>query len=96
MTYSQSTGPPEFTVNSSGVISTTSPLAAGTYAATGTDTDSLGDTGRWSYTLNVHSTTLNSTPTNDPAPGTANTGELSSTRARVPTDGPRKTMRGGY
>jgi uncharacterized repeat protein (TIGR02543 family) len=40
-------------VSSSGLISTTGPLAVGTYSVSGTDSDALGDTGTWSYTLTV-------------------------------------------
>jgi len=41
-------------ISSSGVITTFGgPLAAGTYAFSGTDTDTYGDSGNWSYTLKV-------------------------------------------
>ena len=43
-------------VSSSGAVSTVGgPLAAGPYAVSGTDSDSFGDTGTWSYTLTVTS-----------------------------------------
>jgi hypothetical protein len=46
-------------VLSSGVITTVSgPLAAGTYTVSGTDSDSLGDIGTWTYTLTVIKGTL--------------------------------------
>jgi hypothetical protein len=40
-------------VSSSGLISTTGPLDAGTYSASGTDSDTHGDTGTWSFSLTV-------------------------------------------
>jgi outer membrane protein OmpA-like peptidoglycan-associated protein len=40
-------------VSGSGVISTTGTLAPGPYAVSGTDSDTNGDTGTWSYTLTV-------------------------------------------
>jgi large repetitive protein len=40
-------------VSSSGQITTTGTLAAGTYTATGTMSDAFGDTGAWDYTLTV-------------------------------------------
>ena len=41
------------TVSSSGAITTTGMLAAGTYTATGTTADGSGDAGTFTYTLNV-------------------------------------------
>jgi hypothetical protein len=41
-------------ISSGGVITTSGgPLAAGTYTFSGTDTDSYGDSGTWSFTLTV-------------------------------------------
>ena len=40
-------------VSSSGQITTTGSLTAGTYTATGTTADSSGDTGTFTYTLTV-------------------------------------------
>jgi putative nucleotidyltransferase with HDIG domain len=51
-------------VASSGAVTTSGTLAAGSYTASGTDADSYGDTGTWSYTLTVVAVTINqSTPT---------------------------------
>jgi uncharacterized repeat protein (TIGR02543 family) len=44
---------PDVTVSSSGLISTTGTLAVGTYNVSGTDSDTHGDAGTWSYTLSV-------------------------------------------
>ena len=53
VTYTQSNGAPDLRVSSFGVVSAPARLPAGTYKASGTDTDSLGDTGSWSFTLTV-------------------------------------------
>jgi hypothetical protein len=42
-------------VDSSGAISSAKALAPGTYTVSGTDSDTAGDTGTWSFTLNVPS-----------------------------------------
>ena len=41
-------------VSSSGEVSTTGLLTAGTYSASGTDSDALGDAGKWSLHLDGH------------------------------------------
>ena len=66
--YAQSTGAPELTVSSSGLISSQDSLAAGTYEATGTVKDSLGATGDWSFSLTVTATVIT-----EVAPSTART-----------------------
>ena len=53
VTYAQSTGAPHLEVSSSGTIAAAAGLALGTYGATGTVRDSLGDTGTWSFVLTV-------------------------------------------
>ncbi len=58
VTYAQSSGAPNLTVLSSGKVSTTATLVAGTYKATGTARDTLGDIGSWSLTLTVVATEL--------------------------------------
>jgi hypothetical protein len=58
VTYAQSTGAPNLTVSSSGKVSAAATLATGTYKATGTARDSLGDTGTWSFALTVTSTRI--------------------------------------
>ena len=40
-------------VSSTGSISTSGPLAVGTYSVAGTDSDAAGDSGTWTYTLTV-------------------------------------------
>jgi hypothetical protein len=42
-----------FTVSSLGVVSATDTLAVGTYTVSGTDSDTFGNTGNWTYTLTV-------------------------------------------
>ena len=58
VTYAQSTGAPHLEVSSSGMISALAGLAIGTYKATGTVRDSLGDTGTWSFVLTVKAAKL--------------------------------------
>ena len=43
----------DFTVATTGYFFTTGTLAPGTYSVSGTDQDSHGDTGNWSFTLHV-------------------------------------------
>jgi hypothetical protein len=52
--YAVTTSNAHLKVTSAGVISTVSgPLAVGNYTVSGTDIDSLGDMGTWTYTLTV-------------------------------------------
>jgi len=44
---------PSLSVSASDLVSTTAPLAVGTYSISGTDTDPQGDSGTWTYTLSV-------------------------------------------
>lgn len=53
VTYTQTTGAPSLVVGSSGLITTSGTLSAGTYTATGTATDALGDKGAFTFTLKV-------------------------------------------
>jgi len=53
VTFTQSSGTPDLTVSPSGVVSAPSTLAAGSYFASGNDTDVSGDSGVWSFSLNV-------------------------------------------
>ncbi len=56
VTYATSVTNTNLQVSSSGAVSTVGgPLAAGPYTVSGTDSDSFGDTGTWSYTLTVTS-----------------------------------------
>jgi major membrane immunogen (membrane-anchored lipoprotein) len=61
ISYVQSTRSPSLSVSASGVVSVPSPLAKGVYTATGTDSDTFGDTGTWSYTLTVSATAITQT-----------------------------------
>ena len=45
--------PAGLSVSPAGAVSTTGTLAVGSYAVSGTDRDAEGDTGTWSYTLEV-------------------------------------------
>ena len=49
VTFSQLKGAPDLKVSSSGRVTTLAGLAKGSYTASGTDTDSLGDTGTWRF-----------------------------------------------
>jgi major membrane immunogen (membrane-anchored lipoprotein) len=53
VTYAQTSGTPNLIVGSSGLITTSGTLAAGTYVAKGTSTDSVGDKGTFTFTLKV-------------------------------------------
>ena len=53
VTFVPSTGTPSLNVSSSGVVTTSGPLAAGVYSATGTMNDPDGDAGSYSFTLTV-------------------------------------------
>jgi hypothetical protein len=53
-TYTVTSSNSHLKVSSGGAITTVGgPLGAGTYTFSGADTDSLGDTGTWTYTLTV-------------------------------------------
>ena len=60
--FTTTTGPPRSTggikVSSTGGVTTTGALSVGTYTASGTDSDSSGDTGSWSYSLKVSATAI--------------------------------------
>jgi len=58
VTFAQSTGAPHLRVSVSGAVSAQADLPKGTYTASGTDSDALGDTGYWSFTLSVTSVTI--------------------------------------
>lgn len=53
VTYTQSAGSPSLVVSSSGAVTTSGALAPGTYAASGTSVDAAGDSGTFSFTLDV-------------------------------------------
>jgi lipoate synthase len=58
LTFAELTGAPDLTVSSSGKVSAAASLVAGTYRATGTERDSLGDTGNWKFAVTVVATKL--------------------------------------
>ncbi len=53
VTYTQATGSPDLVVSPTGLVSTSGALAAGVYSATGTTVDTGGNTGTFSFTLDV-------------------------------------------
>ncbi len=53
VTYTQTTGSPELLVSSTGLVTTSRQLTPGTYTATGTSVDASGNTGTFSFTLDV-------------------------------------------
>ena len=53
MTFVQNGSPDGVLVGLTGGVSTTGTLAAGTYSASGSDSDLTGDTGTWTYSLVV-------------------------------------------
>ena len=52
-TFVQTRGTPSLLVSSSGLVSTSGPLAVGTYKAAGTVSDATGDVGVYDFTLSV-------------------------------------------
>jgi hypothetical protein len=71
------------TVSPSGAITIASGLADGSYSISGTDVDSVGDTGTWTFTLLITSGTLTQTSAASATvpDGTAYTGQLTVTNA---------------
>ena len=53
VTYTQTAGTPQVVVSSSGAVTTSGALAAGTYTATGTTADPNGDAGTFTFKLTV-------------------------------------------
>ncbi len=71
-------------VSSSGQITTTGTLAAGTYTATGTTGDASGDVGNFTYTLTVSPVTISQTT---PMSGSVTTTESSAFTDQLETTG---------
>jgi hypothetical protein len=65
VTYTQSAGTPSLVVSSTGAVSTSGALKAGTYTASGATSDASGDAGTFTYALTVTGTTP---PVTKPAP----------------------------
>jgi prepilin-type N-terminal cleavage/methylation domain-containing protein len=61
------------TTTSGGAVAATGSLIAGPYTAAGTDTDGNGDTGVWSYALNVYTPAANTIVQTAPTSGTVAT-----------------------
>jgi len=61
VTFVQTTGAPTLVVSSSGLITTSGALAAGTYTVRGTTSDLHGDKGKFVFTLNVTATPATTT-----------------------------------
>ena len=53
VTYVQTSGTPDLLVSASGLVTTVGPLAPGSYVATGTTVDPVGDKGTFTLTLKV-------------------------------------------
>jgi len=69
VTYSQThSGSACLSVSATGAVKVSCTLAAGPYVVSGTDGNGIGNTGVWSYTLNVAAATISQT-----SPTTANT-----------------------
>ncbi len=77
--------PPGLTVSPSGAVATSGTLAAGMYVATGSDSDGYGDTGGWSYTLTVGSTSITQVPSSET--GTITTAASAGLNASIVTSG---------
>jgi hypothetical protein len=58
VSFSQATGAPHLKVSASGSVTAPSDLTKGTYRASGTVSDALGDSGSWSFTLSVLSASM--------------------------------------
>jgi hypothetical protein len=89
VTYTETSGAPQLTVSSSGRVSAPTNLAAGTYKATGTTKDALGDTGTWSFTLTV---TVAIITLNQIAPTTATTTPGKAFSGQLQVSGGRGTV----
>lgn len=62
VTYTQSAGSPGLVVSGSGAVTTSGKLPPGTYTASGTTADPNGDSGTFSFTLNVTGSIVTKTP----------------------------------
>src|ERR1019366_9266627 len=72
--------PTGLVISSSGAVSTTGALAVGTYTAAGTDSDSLGDSGPWSYSLTITATKITQSA---PIEGTTTTAAAFASKLKV-------------
>ncbi|MEO9180737.1 MAG: hypothetical protein ABI298_03705, partial [Acidimicrobiales bacterium] len=60
VTFTEETGAPSLAVSSTGLVTTSGQLAAGTYVTTGTTVDANGDIGNYEFTLSVGTLTQSS------------------------------------
>jgi hypothetical protein len=83
VTFVTTTSNAHLQVSATGAVTTSGgPLAAGSSTVSGTDFDTLGDTGPWSYTLTVTGVTINQIP---PTTGSTTTATSSFTDQLEPT-----------
>jgi hypothetical protein len=61
VTYTQTAGSPDIVVSSSGAVSTSGALPSSTYTASGTTADPNGDSGTFTFKLNVTGSTITKT-----------------------------------
>jgi hypothetical protein len=62
VTYTQTAGSPGIVVSGSGAVTTSGKLTAGTYTASGTTADPNGDSGTFTFKLNVTGSVVTKTP----------------------------------
>lgn len=62
VTYTQTAGSPGIVVSGSGAVTTSGKLSAGTYTASGTTADPNGDSGTFTFKLNVTGSVVTTTP----------------------------------
>jgi hypothetical protein len=62
VTYTQTAGSPGIVVSGSGAVTTSGKLTAGTYTASGTTADPNGDSGTFTFKLNVTGSVVTTTP----------------------------------
>lgn len=70
VTYTTTTSSPDVTVSPSGAISALADTGPGDYTVSGTDVDSVGNSGSWSVELQVGAAPVLITPGGDQLPGT--------------------------
>ncbi len=81
ITYAQTSGQPALVVSPTGLVTTSGPLAPGTYPVGGTVSDTTGDVGTFAFTLTVTPAAATTTTTTTPPPTTTTTAVPSPPRA---------------
>jgi hypothetical protein len=84
VTFVQTTGTPNLTVDSTGLVSTSATLAVGSYTATGTDSTTFPDSGTFTFTLTVTAVAITQTA---PTAGSVATAGWSAFTAQLNTIG---------